>query len=104
MRFARQVVLGLILLALVAESASAHSLGAACRPKGNQVEVEAYFSDGALAAEAKVRVTDSEGTTVVEGVTDERGRWRFAKPAPGRYRVWVDATGHTTYVDLTPEF
>jgi nickel transport protein len=94
---------GLPLLALlaVAGTASAHALGADCTLRGGRVEVEAYFSDDTDARGATVRVLDGQGKALAEGHTDERGRWSFPAPPPGRYTVVVDAgAGHLARVRL----
>ncbi len=103
--FFERAVLGLLLLPLVHQPALAHGLSASCRPRGDQVEVEAYFTDNTPAAEAKVQVKDSNGEVIAEGVTDSHGRWSFPKPSPGRYLVTVDAgAGHYEELHLTEEF
>ncbi len=101
-RFLRQAALGLVFLMMVHGPASAHGLGVQCRPRGDQIEVEAYFSDDTPAEHASVRVTDFAGNLITEGTTDAHGRWRFTKPPAGRYFVTVDAgAGHVTRVALS---
>ncbi len=85
-----------------APRAAAHALGAECRLQGGRVELEAYYDDDTPARAAKVRVEDGARRVVAEGKTDAEGRWSFAQPAPGRYRVLVDAgVGHRKEVDVT---
>lgn len=97
-------LLGLLMMLTWTEGAAAHGLGVQCRPRGEQVEVEAYFSDNTPARAATVRVTDGEGAVVAEGLTDGDGRWRFPKPTAGRYQVTVDAgAGHVTRVALSSQ-
>jgi hypothetical protein len=87
---------------LVVRPVAAHALGAECKIVGDQVEVEAYYSDDTQARDACVRVVDAEKTCVAEGRTDARGRWRFKLPPVGIYWVEVDAgVGHRTRVKVT---
>jgi hypothetical protein len=76
--------------------ARAHSLDATAVVRDKWVEVEAYFSDDTPARDARVIVRDHAGQVVVEGRTDDQGKWHFGKPFPGPYTVTVDAgAGHS---------
>jgi hypothetical protein len=98
----RRLVLSMIVVPIAASCACAHDLGAQCRFKGDRVELEAYFDDDTPAASAQVRVLDAERQLLVEGRTDAQGRWSFARPKPGNYRVIVDAgAGHLKKLQLT---
>jgi hypothetical protein len=79
---------------LVATSpAQAHRLIVDPRVVGDQVKVEAFYEDDTPAQNAKVTVwLDKE--KVAEGRTDEKGVWKFPKPAPGTYTVRVEDLGH----------
>jgi len=47
------------------------------------------------AAKAKVEVLNAEKKVIASGDTDDKGRWRFPAPAPGKYMVEVNAgAGH----------
>ncbi len=82
--------------------AAAHALGADCRVQAGRVELEAYYDDDTPAREAKVRVHDDGGQVVADGRTDAEGRWSFARPAPGHYRVVVNAgAGHRKELGVT---
>jgi hypothetical protein len=66
-----------------------------CKLVGNIVRVEAYFSDDTPAIDALIVVRNDRQETVVQGRTDDRGVWTFARPAAGHYEVAVDAgAGH----------
>jgi hypothetical protein len=81
--------------------ADAHGLGATCKVQGDRVELEAYYDDDTPAQNARVRVEDELRLLVAEGRTNEQGRWSFARPEPGQYRIAVDAgAGHRTTVAL----
>jgi carboxypeptidase family protein len=83
-------------------SARAHALGAECKVRGNQVVVEAYFSDNTAAQDARVSVRDAANREIASGKTDSDGRWSFPVPPTGRYEVVVDAgLGHRKAVSLT---
>jgi hypothetical protein len=92
-----------MLLAVVsAASARAHALGVECRIENGRVVVEAYFSDNTPGRSAEVTVRDAARNVVVQGRTDDYGRWSFPSPRSGDYEVAVDAgVGHRTAVHLT---
>ncbi len=86
----------------VVPPAFAHRLGADCKVTGKQVEVEAFFDDGAAARGARVTVRDATNKIVAEGRTDAKGRWTSAIALPGRYQVEVNAgEGHRTTAYFT---
>jgi nickel transport protein len=92
----------LLLVLAAAGPAHAHALGASATLRGDRVEIEAYYSDDTPAREARVSVHDSADKVIAEGRTDDRGRWTFAAPPPGRYTVIVDAgAGHRKSVSVT---
>jgi nickel transport protein len=102
--FSSRPTLLAILALLPASPAMAHGLNVSVEPDtpGALVTVAAYFEDNTPAQQAKVFVTEVDSTPVVHGTTDDRGRWAFARPAPGRYRILVDAgNGHRVHADLT---
>jgi hypothetical protein len=79
----------------------AHGLGAGCKINGTRVELEAYYDDDTPARAAKVRVQDAAMAIVAAGETDRAGRWSFALPPPGKYRIVADAgAGHRKTLDL----
>jgi hypothetical protein len=94
-RFSTTVLLAGLMLALAPTWAFAHAVGVSCILRGDKVEVEAYFDDDSPAVKAKVQVVNAKGEIVASGVTDEKGNWNFARPAPGKYEVRLDAgAGH----------
>lgn len=48
--------------------------------ENNHVYVEAFFSDGAKVKNGRILVLDSEGKILLEGKTDEEGKFDFAPP------------------------
>lgn len=92
----------LLVALLTAPRADGHALGAECKQNGNRVELEAYYDDDTPARDARVRVEDTDKKVVGEGRTNGNGRWPFAKPAPGKYVIIVDAgAGHRTQLKIT---
>jgi nickel transport protein len=82
--------------------ANAHALGAEAKLKDGRVTVEAFYDDDTPAADAKVVVTGPDGKLVAEGKTDRVGKWSFAAPPAGKYKVVVDAgAGHRATATLT---
>jgi len=96
--------LGTLLVAAVLVVAApspcrAHDVDFTCKIQGDGVELTAYYDDDLPADNAKVTVTEVDSRRLVaEGKTDARGKWSFARPAPGRYEVLLNAgpgKGHT---------
>lgn len=80
----------------------AHAVGIEAKQKGTQVVVEGYFDDNSPADDAKVTVEDETGTVIDQGKTDANGKWSFATPNPGKYKVKLDAgAGHRATTTLT---
>lgn len=99
MRCASLALLGLLMLAV---PVAAHNLGAECKLVGDRVQVEAYFDDDTPARDAKITVRTTDGQSLAEGRTDDKGCWSFARPAAGRYEIVVDAgAGHRAVVKVT---
>jgi hypothetical protein len=89
------MALAVACLLMTPMAASAHKLDAECRLKDGKVHVEAYFEDNTPAQQALVRVLDAQKQEVIRQKTDAEGRCSFDAPAPGTYRVVVDAgEGH----------
>ncbi len=79
----------------------AHAVGVSCMIRGDKVEVEAYYDDDSPAISAVVQVLDAQEQIVATGITDEKGQWFFARPAPGTYVVKLDAgAGHRAKAKL----
>ena len=75
--------------------AAAHALLVGCNLRDGKVEVEAFYDDDTPAPKARVKVVNAEEQFVAGGETDQKGRWSFAMPAPGKYVVVVNAgAGH----------
>ncbi|MFO0879641.1 MAG: carboxypeptidase-like regulatory domain-containing protein [Gemmataceae bacterium] len=90
------------LMFLAPGEAWGHGMGAEARLKDGQIHIEGYFDDDTPAAEARIWVEDAEKKRIAEGRADARGRWSFPAPAPGRYRVTLDAGGgHQTTISIT---
>lgn len=95
-------MLAVIMLTACPTSVFAHKVGVSATVRGDKVEVEAYYEDNMPAVKAKVHVLDAEEYFVATGVTDEKGRWVFAKPGSGTYKVLLDAgAGHRAKTTLT---
>lgn len=89
------IVAALFLILLYPSTASAHALRAECKLRNDKIEVEAYYDDDTPAQDAKVLVVTDQEAEVIQGRTDETGRWSFPRPTPGSYRVIVNAgDGH----------
>lgn len=75
------LALVLMLCALgMSQQALAHKLSLFAYAEGDTVSVEGYFADGKKAQNSAVKVVDSGGTVLVEGVTDDEGMYSFKIP------------------------
>ncbi len=62
---------------------------------GKEIQGEAYFSGGRRPQKAEVQLIGAKGEVVTSTVTDDKGRFRFPEPPPGRYQVRLNAgLGH----------
>jgi hypothetical protein len=98
------LLFALFALGVATPLARAHAVGMACRVEGTRIVVEAFYDDDSPAVRAKVRVLDGS-QEVGTGLTDEKGVWSFARPAPGHYSVQLDAgAGHraTQTIEVPP--
>src|SRR6266571_8807784 len=88
------LLLAFLTLAMVPPSAQAHAVGLEWRFRDDRVVIDVFYDDDSPAVRARVRVLDGD-KEIATGLTDEKGGWSFARPAPGRYTIDVDAgAGH----------
>ena len=80
----------------------AHTPLCSCSDEGDgTILCEGGFSDGSSAAGVKIRVVDSQGKVLIEGVMNEDSEFTFKKPK-GEYTVIFDAgPGHLVKVPST---
>src|SRR5262245_25012597 len=100
----RRFAISLILFVIMPSFARAHDVSLECKQqKGtNKVFVEAFFDDDTPAASAKLEVFDAAKKAIASGKTDAKGLWSFEAPAPGEYRVMLDAgAGHKAEAKIT---
>ncbi len=85
-----------ILMALWAPvSASAHKVVIFAWVEGDRVFTESKFSGGRLAKNAPVEIYDMAGNRLLEGRTDDNGRFDFPVPGPMALRIVLSAgQGH----------
>jgi len=72
--------------------------------ENNQVNVEAFFANGAKIQNAQVVVVDENGDKVLEGKTDTEGKFAY-KPVSKKTQTVVVMSGesHVGDFELTPE-
>jgi cobalt/nickel transport system permease protein len=102
--------IGVALLGLfgLGPRAEAHSLDVLVRLAGNQVRVEAFFSDGTPVRRADVTVTEADGeqptNEILRGTTDRDGFFFFRPVRLATLEVTIeDAAGHRKSVVLAAE-
>lgn len=82
----------------------AHKLNVFAFVEGDAVNVEGYFSDGILAKNAKVTVTDIEGNLIDEGRADTQGQYQFQATNNADLLIKIDAgLGHIASYQLGSE-
>ena len=89
----------LALVIFLVPQAFAHTPLCSCSDEGDgTILCEGGFSDGSSAAGVKIKVVNSEGKALMEGVMNEDSEFTFKKPE-GPYKVIFDAgPGHVVEV------
>ncbi len=88
------IAAGLFLL-LAPVRALAHKVTVFAWVEGDTVHTESKFSGGRVAKEARIEVYDAAGQKLLEGRTDDQGRFIFKPPRPEALRiVLIAGTGH----------
>ncbi len=63
--------------------------------EGDRVYTESYFSDGKKCVDSKIEVFDSQRNKLLEGLTDEEGKFSFEIPQEGDLKIVLTASmGH----------
>lgn len=90
---------GMVLALFLISLSYAHTPLCSCSDEGDgTILCEGGFSDGSSAAGVKMKVMDSQGKVLIEGVMNEDSEFTFKKP-PGDYTVIFDAgPGHEVKV------
>jgi len=96
----RIIVSAVAFVALMAVSASAHTLFMNLNDnEDGTVTVEGMYSSGAVASKTEIRLESLDGKVLLKGRTDEDGEFEFDKPDQP-YSVILDAgPGHVTSGD-----
>jgi len=94
------LVFGSVLIVLIALPVAAHNAICDCFLNDDgTITCEGGFSDGASATGIPLRVLDSDGKVLIEGVMSEKSEFTFARPAVD-FRVEFDAgEGHVVKID-----
>jgi nickel transport protein len=84
-----------LLFLMIPSSAFAHKVNVFAYVEGNEVIAEGYFADGRKCMDSVVEVMDSQGNKLLEGKTDEEGRFAFKVPVHADLLIRLNAsTGH----------
>lgn len=79
------------------ESANAHRVNLFAWVEGDTIYVESKFSGGKRVNAGKIIVSDSKGTELLSGTTDENGEFSFKVPVKTDLKIILEAgTGHRT--------
>jgi nickel transport protein len=100
-------ILGLaagLLLLLAPVRVLAHKVTVFAWVEGDTVHTESKFSGGREAKDARIEVYDAAGEKLLEGRTDDQGRFAFKPPRPEALRiVLIAGTGHQNEWRLAAE-
>jgi len=87
--------LGVALLVLAPALARAHKVTVFAWVEGDTVHTESQFSGGRAAKGARIEVYNAAGEKLLEGRTDDEGKFDFQAPRPEDLRiVLIGGTGH----------
>lgn len=92
-------VIAFFMIALLAHMGSAHAHGLLIRESEPGV-LEVGYEGGYVAAEVSVVLYDADGNVVVEGVTDDEGRFEFDRSKGARVAEADDGIGHRVVYDI----
>ena len=88
-------VMALSVFPLVVEQVFAHKVTIFAWVEGDTVHAESKFSGGRVAKQARIEVYDRTGALLLEGRTDDEGRFVFKAPKQEELRiVLVAGAGH----------
>jgi nickel transport protein len=74
------ILAAMVLLFVFSAPAFAHKAMLFAEVKDGKVEAKAYYYKGAPMKEARFRVYDEKGTQLLEGKTDQEGKFSFEVP------------------------
>lgn len=90
-----------VAFATLCSTAWAHRINAFAWEEEGKVKVEVYFSSGAKAHGAQVKLFAADGTLIMTAQTDEQGECEFAAPSVGPFRIVAEtADGHSAECEL----
>lgn len=93
----KALLLGLFMVGSfgLSQQALAHKLNLFAYAEGDTISVEGYFADGRKAQNSAVKVLDSSGKVLVEGMTDGEGKYLFKVPQKSDLKIILNAgMGH----------
>jgi nickel transport protein len=94
-RLLLNIAVFLLLLFLGLDHAGAHRVNLFAWVEGDTVYVESKFSGGKKVKAGKIIVTDSQGTELLTGATDENGEFSFKVPKKTDLKiVLIAGAGH----------
>jgi nickel transport protein len=84
-----------MLVVFFSQPAFAHKVNIFAYSEGDTVYSESYFNDGKKCHNSLIEVFDSKGNKLLEGKTDEEGRFSFKVPAKDDLKIVLTASmGH----------
>ena len=94
----------LLVLLVGVGPAWAHKVYVFAWAEGDKVLTDSYFTKSSKVINGKVKVYGPDGALLVEGTTDDQGRYAFVPPAKVDLRIEIEAgTGHKGEYILTAD-
>lgn len=91
--FAAAVIMAATILRV--NPAQAHKVNIFAYAEGGTVYSESYFPDGKTVQDGTVEVYDSQGQKLLEGKTDQNGKFSFPVPKKDDLKIVINASmGH----------
>lgn len=94
----------LFFLLFTVSMAHAHATVLWCYVEDGQVFVEAFFMGGKKVQKGEVFVVDKQGKKIMEGITDDKGLYKFDPPVEDDMTIVLRIdTGHGAEFKLTKQ-
>ncbi|MBN2326431.1 MAG: hypothetical protein JXR73_04690 [Candidatus Omnitrophica bacterium] len=100
----KRFMIGLVLFGCIAGAASAHRMDLDCYAEGNEIVIEAWTGRDDVVVGGEVAITAEDGTILIQGKTDDQGRFRWKPGAVQSISISVYAgEGHKKSLDISQE-
>ncbi len=74
------LIFAFLIIVMMDVSVFAHKVNVFAYVEGKRIYTESYFNDGKKCIDSKIEVFDNQGNKLLEGLSDEEGRFSFKTP------------------------